>query len=78
MVQGSDLDICVNDPGKHVDVYFPSDVKTLADIWMGGSSYRKAQNNGDMKIVGDPQLTRNITSWMANSIFADLPPASEI
>jgi hypothetical protein len=23
-------------------------------------------------------LTRNITSWMANSIYADLPPANEI
>ena len=78
VVTGKDLDVCVNDPGKEVDVYFTSAVKTLADIWMGESSYRKAQSSGDMKIVGDPQLTRNITSWMANSIFADLPPASEI
>ena len=78
VVQGADLDVCVNDPGKEVDVYFTSAVKILADIWMGESSYRKAETNGDMKIVGDPQLTRNITSWMANSIFADLPPASEI
>jgi len=78
VVQGNDLDICVKDPGRDVDVYFTSSVKTLADIWMGDSSYRKAQQQGDMKIVGDSQLTRNITSWMANSIFADLPPASEI
>lgn len=78
VVQGNDLDICVKDPGREVDVYFTSSVKTLADIWMGDSSYRKAQQQGDMKIVGDSQLTRNITSWMANSIFADLPPASEI
>ncbi|MDH5648181.1 MAG: winged helix-turn-helix transcriptional regulator [Gammaproteobacteria bacterium] len=78
VVTGKDLDVCVNDPGKEVDVYFTSDVKTLADIWMGESSYRKAQKNGDMKIVGDPKLTNNITGWLANSIFADLPPASEI
>ena len=78
VASGKDLDVCVNDPGKEVDVYFTTDVKTLADIWMGESSYRKAQNNGSMQIVGNTQLTRNITSWMANSIFADLPPASEI
>lgn len=78
VVRGDELDLCVNDPGKEVDVYFTSSVKTLADIWMGDNNYKKAQNNGELKIVGDPQLTRNITSWMANSIFSDLPPASEI
>ena len=78
VIQGNSLDLCVNDPGKEVDVYFTSSVKTLADIWMGESSYKQAQKDGSMIIVGEQQLTRNITSWMANSIFADLPPASEI
>jgi DNA-binding HxlR family transcriptional regulator len=78
VVNGDVLDVCTNDPGKDVDVYFTSSVKTMADIWMGDNTYRKAQKDGDMKIVGDAQLTRNITSWLANSIFADLPPANEI
>ncbi len=78
VVKGQDIDICVNDPGKDVDVYFTSSVKTLADIWMGDSNYRKAQNDGQMKIVGPAQLTKNIATWMTNSIFSDLPPASEI
>lgn len=78
VVQGDELDLCVKDPGKEVNVYFTSSVKTLADIWMGESSYKKAQNEGTMKIVGDKVLTNNITSWLANSIFVDLPPASEI
>lgn len=78
VVQGDELDLCVKDPGKEVNVYFTSSVKTLADIWMGESSYKKAQNKGTMKIVGDKALTNNITSWLANSIFVDLPPASEI
>ncbi|MDH5395545.1 MAG: winged helix-turn-helix transcriptional regulator [Gammaproteobacteria bacterium] len=78
VVINNDLDLCVKDPGKDVDVYFTSTVKTLADIWMGDCSYKKAQNQGLLKIVGNKQLTNNITSWLANSIFADLPPASEI
>lgn len=78
VVHGDELDLCVKDPGKEVNVYFTSSVKTLSDIWMGENSYKKAQNEGTMKIVGDKALTRNITSWLANSIFVDLPPASEI
>jgi putative sterol carrier protein len=72
------MDLCVNDPGKDVDVYFTSSVKTMADIWMGDCSYRKAMGAGTITVVGNKALTRNITSWMANSIFADLPPANEI
>ena len=78
VVTGDDIDLCVNNPGKDVDVYFTSNVKTMADIWMGDTTYRKAIRAGDLKIVGDRNLTNNITAWMANSIFTDLPSAREI
>jgi DNA-binding HxlR family transcriptional regulator len=78
MVKGNEVDICVNDPGKDVDVYFTSTVKTMADIWMGDTTYKKEQANGNIKIVGHKALTRNISSWMPVSVFADVAPASEI
>lgn len=78
VVTGEDLDLCVKNPGKDVDVYFTSTVKTMVDIWMGDNAYKKAIRDGDLKIVGEKTLTRNVTAWMSNSIFTDLPPASEI
>jgi DNA-binding HxlR family transcriptional regulator len=78
VVTGDQIDICVKDPGKEVDVYFTSTVKTLADIWMGDTTYRRALADGTLKIVGNSALTRNITAWMNLSLFAGLPPASEI
>ena len=78
VVRGEEVDLCVKDPGKDVDVYFTSSVRTMADIWMGDSSYRKAMRDGELKLVGDQNLTRNITGWMRNSVFTDLPPAREI
>ena len=78
VVTGEDLDLCVKNPGKDVDVYFTSTVKTMVDIWMGDNAYKKAIRDGDLKIVGEKTLTRNVTAWMSNSIFTDLPSASEI
>jgi DNA-binding HxlR family transcriptional regulator len=78
VVKGEEVDLCVNDPGKDIDVYFTSSVKTMADIWMGDNTYKKAIRDGSMKIVGEKVLTRNITPWMNNSIFTDLPPARDI
>ena len=78
VVTGEEIDICVKDPGKDIDVYFTSSVKTMADIWMGDNTYKKAIRDGSLKIVGNKVLTHNISAWMSNSIFADLPPAREI
>ena len=73
-----DVDLCVKSPGHEVDIYFTSTVKTMADIWTGSTTYKKAIKKGDLKIVGDKYLSHSISNWMSNSIFADLPSASEI
>jgi len=78
VVMGEEIDICIKDPGKDIDVYFTTSVKTMADIWIGDNNYRKAQRQGILKIVGNTALTQNITSWMSNSIFKDIPSAKEI
>lgn len=78
VVTTDDIDLCVNDPGKEVDIYFTTNVKTMADIWMGVTTYRKARKEGHLKIVGDRNIIRHISAWTANSMFADLPSAREI
>ena len=78
VVTGEEVDLCVKNPGKDIDVYFTSSVKAMADIWMGDNTYKKAIRDGDLKIVGHAMLTHNVTTWMSNSIFSDLPSAKDI
>jgi len=73
-----EVDVCNKDPGREVDVYITSTVRTMADVWMGDLSYRKAVSQDLLKVVGPRALTRNIFSWINISVFADLPPAEEI
>ena len=78
LIKGQDVDICVTDPGKDVDVYFTTSVRVMAGIWMGDTTYKKSLAEGSLKVVGPKSLTREITAWMGNSIFTELPSASEI
>ena len=78
VVADNQLDVCTTDPGKDVDVYFNTTVRTMTDVWMGQRSYKKAISAGDLVVMGPRPLTRNIESWMPNCIFADLPAAAEI
>ena len=73
-----DVDVCVKDPGKEVEVYFTCTVKSMIDVWMGDTPYRKAVSNGDIKAVGPSALIKNIFTWMKPSVFADLPAADTI
>lgn len=72
------IDLCVNDPGKEIDVYITTTVKTMADVWMGKRSYRKAIADRDMQLVGQKALINDVGAWMGSSIFAHIAPASEI
>jgi DNA-binding HxlR family transcriptional regulator len=71
-------DICDKDPGKDVDVFFTTTVMTMADIWMGETTYRKAMNADKLSIVGPGVLVNNVSNWMSNSIFTELPSARDI
>lgn len=78
VVTGEKVDLCVNDPGKEVDVHFTTTVKTMIAIWLEDTTYKKARREGYLKVVGDKFFTQNITDWMANSVFKDLPSAKNI
>ena len=78
VVTGNEIDVCVNDPGKNVDVYITTTVITMAEVWMGQINYRKAVIEDKLKVVGPKALTGDLGNWMATSVFADIAPASEI
>jgi DNA-binding HxlR family transcriptional regulator len=78
VVTDSEIDVCVNDPGKNVDVYITTTVITMAEVWMGQINYRKAVADNRLTVVGPKALTGDLGSWMTNSVFADIAPASEI
>ena len=62
-------------PGRDVDVFFTTTVRTMHDVWMGDRSYREAMLSGDLTIEGDPALTRRVSAWLRPSVFANSPRA---
>ena len=70
LVENGKVDVCLEDPGKEVDVWFNTDVRTMMEVWMGDKSYKTAIDSKNLKIVGSSSLTRNVSKWMCNSDFA--------
>jgi DNA-binding HxlR family transcriptional regulator len=71
LVDGDNVDVCVTGPGRDVDVYFTTTVRTMHDVWMGDRTYREAMQSGDLVVEGDPALTKRISSWLRPSTFVN-------
>ena len=78
VVTGQDVDVCVHDPGKDVDVYFNVCLRVMCELWMGDISYKRAIADNKLELVGLNALTRNVESWLTPSIFAGIPSARAI
>ncbi len=78
VVKDNEVDACIQDPGKDVDVYFTTDLRTMISAWMGDTTYKKAIAENKLKLVGHSALTKNISSWIQGATFEGIPPAQAI
>jgi len=78
VVSNDDVDVCTVDPGKEVDIWFNTDLRTMIEIWMGYTTYKAAIREQKLQIIGPSALTNNINSWLDKSVFAEIPAADEI
>jgi DNA-binding HxlR family transcriptional regulator len=70
VVHNDNIDICVKDPGRDVDVYFTATLRTMTDVWLGHRSYKKAIEEGDLFMVGPASLTRTVHLWLRCTEFS--------
>jgi hypothetical protein len=64
VVNGDQIEACAKDPGRDVDLYFKSTVRTMTDVWLGHRTYRSAIKDGTLEIIGSRDLTRTVGSWL--------------
>lgn len=69
LVDHQDVQVCIVPPGRDVDVFFNTTVRTMHDVWMGDRTYRDAMLSGDLSLEGDPALTRRVSKWLRPSVF---------
>lgn len=78
VVSNENIDVCTVDPGKEVDIWFNTDLRTMIEIWMGDISYKTAIREQKLQLIGPSDLTNHVTRWMSNSVFAEIPAADQI
>ncbi len=75
VVDDGHVDVCVKDPGRDVDIFFKTTVRTMTDVWLGHQTYKSAIKKGALDIVGPSGLVRSVSSWLRCGDYADVSTA---
>ena len=72
LVDGDVVDLCTENPGKDVDLYINSSVRTIVEIWEGDLDIRTALRNGSVKANGLRHLIRCMPDWLGVCLYKDV------
>jgi DNA-binding HxlR family transcriptional regulator len=72
--ENGERELCVNNPGKEVDIELRSDLRTMTEIWAGDTEIRTVKNSGKLTLTGNPGLIRTVSSWLRIGLFANVRP----
>src|SRR5262245_56318208 len=75
VVENGEVDLCLEDPGREVDIALTCDLRAMTQIWMGDISLTQARAQGLLKVVGAAALVRGLGKWLGPSPFAHVQPA---
>ncbi len=72
LVDGDVVDLCTKDPGKDVDLYIHSSVRTIVKVWEGDLDMRTALRNGSIKAHGLRHLIRTMPDWFGVCLYREV------
>ncbi len=64
------VEACYADPGREVDLYAVSNLRTMTAIWMGVDTVQKAVDDSRLVLTGTREVASIMQEWLGLSPFA--------
>ena len=70
VTSGGAVDLCTENPGREVDLYINTSVRTLVEVWHGDISLAQARREERLRVHGQAGLARSMKEWLGISPVA--------
>jgi DNA-binding HxlR family transcriptional regulator len=70
VIDNSEVDICLVDPGYEVDLHVRSSLRSMTSVWMGITTLKSEIDAGNIELSGEKSLARSMHEWLGLSPFA--------
>ena len=74
VIKNDEVDLCTENPGKDVDLYLTSRLRSMIEVWTGSLSVQSALRKKLLKTSGDRRLSKSLPDWMGINPYADIAP----
>ncbi len=86
VLRPDDIEVCLKDPGRNVDVAIAADLAAFTKVWLGYSGLVAALENGQISLHGTPQAIATVRRLLAlpdepklkSFRFSDFPYSSAV
>lgn len=75
VIDGADVDLCTEDPGRDVDLFLASNIRTMVEVWQGDIELTDALADERILATGDKSLLRSMPDWFALCVYAGVKSA---
>ena len=66
VIDGADVDLCTEDPGRDVDLFLASNIRTMVEAWQCDIELTDALADERILATGDKSLLRSMPDWFAS------------
>lgn len=73
LLERTQVDLCVEDPGFEVDLYVDADLAAMIKVWLGDVPFKSVLRSNEVRLVGRTELAKAFPSWLMLSHFAGVP-----
>src|SRR5262245_31594586 len=74
VIERSEVDVCLDDPGHDVDLSVYTDLRTLAEVFMGDLPLGRAKSNDRFTLVGNSDVVKSMPKWFGLMPFSHIKP----
>ncbi len=72
-----EVDLCTENPGKEVDLYINTRVRTMVEVWSGDLDLKVALREKQVRTHGNMHLARTMPDWLGICLYADVRPVDK-
>ncbi len=77
MACGGEVDLCTESPGKDVDLYINTRVRTLVEVWSGDLDLNVALREKQVRTHGNMHLARTMPDLFGICPYAKVRPVDQ-
>ena len=63
-MDGDEVDLCLTDPGRDVDLTVWASLMAMTRIWIGHLEIENALSSGELVLDGSAELARSLPRWI--------------